>query len=467
MLIKLPGWLKGKKNLEFENASSSQAFNIWRVGVDAVRSDRLVTDTLRREGNQLILGDASIDLGQCGKIAVVGGGKGGAQMATAVEEVLGPQIVKEKVIGWVNVPADCLTETQKIHLHNARPAGINEPTLDGVIGSEKMISLVGQLHQNDLCLTLLTGGGSALMPAPRSPITLEQLLDVTRALMTHGATISELNTVRTCLSQIKGGGLARACRAGTLWSLIISDVVGDSLSIIASGPTVLPHSKESKKNDVIEALKILERIGPFPASNQITEFLQQQTTFEDDLIDSPETIINQLIGNNTIALNAAAQHASRLGFKVISLGSKHQGEASEEGRRFAMRCRKIQQEREDGDEKFCILSGGEPVVDLGLNSGKGGRNQQFVLAALTELLTDGMQGITILSGGTDGEDGPTDAAGAVADGNVITRARKNKINPQQFLSRHDAYYFFDACGGLLRTGPTHTNVMDIRVAIIE
>ena len=432
-----------------------------------MRADRLVSAALRREENQLILGDASIDLDQCKKIGVVGGGKGVAQMATAVEKLLGPQIVKEKVSGWVNVPADCLTDAQKIHLHAARPAGLNEPTLSGVVGSEKMLALVSELRENDLCLTLLTGGGSALMPAPRPPVTLAALLEVTRLLMNHGATIRELNTVRTCLSRIKGGGLARACGAGTLWSLIVSDVVGDPLSIIASGPTVLPQNKATRKNEAQESLKILERLGPNPALLPIIEFLHRQTTIDDDQSNAPNTIINQIIGNNAMALDAAAQRARQLDYKLISLGSAHQGEASEEGRLFAVRCRKIREETKGTNDRFCVLSGGEPVVDLGPQPGKGGRNQQFVLAALTELSADAMRGVTILSGGTDGEDGPTDAAGAVADSELFKRAQQKKLNPQEFLNRHDAYQFFDACDGLLRTGPTHTNVMDIRVAIIE
>ena len=155
-----------------------------------MRADRLGADALQCEGIRLSLGDAAIDIGHCRKIVVVGGGKGAVQMAAAVEQVLGPQIVAEKVSGWVNVPADCMGKTQKIHLHAARPAGVNEPTPAGVVGSEKILDLVSDLQEDDLCLTLLTGGGSALLPAPRSPITLEDLLEVTRLLMNHGATVS-------------------------------------------------------------------------------------------------------------------------------------------------------------------------------------------------------------------------------------------------------------------------------------
>jgi len=168
-----------------------------------------------------------------------------------------------------------------------------------------------------------------------------------------------------------------------------------------------------------------------------------------------------------VALRAAANQATQLGYKILSLGSDNQGEASEEGRTFAVRCRTLQQENKGSSKRLCILSGGEPVVDLSPQPGKGGRNQQFVLAALAELFSEGMQGITILSGGTDGEDGPTDASGAVADRTLVEHAQREKINPREFLARHDAYRFFESLGGLLRTGPTHTNVMDVRVALVE
>ena len=453
--------------MKFETAAGSDAKTIWHAGIEAVRADRLVKKALRREGNHLSLGDSSIDLTQCRQIAVVGGGKGAAHMATAVEKVLGPKLVEEKVSGWINVPADCLTDTQKVHLHAARPAGVNEPTAEGVFGSEKMLSLVRELEVTDLCLTLLTGGGSALMPAPRPPITLDELLAVTRLLMQKGVTISELNTVRTALSAIKGGGLAHACGADTLWSLIVSDVVGDPLPIIASGPTVVPENRNSRKNSADEALHILKRVGTDLIPTAVIEFLNQQTTIAENLACPPKSLVHQIIGNNAVALAAAAEKARQMNYQVITLGSDHQGEASEEGRRFVERCRQIRQTKAGTADRYCVLSGGEPVVDLGPNPGKGGRNQQFVLAAIVEMAANGSDGVTILSGGTDGEDGPTDAAGAVADATLLARSRLNNLDPDKFLQRHDAYSFFDACDGLLRTGPTQTNVMDLRVAVVE
>jgi len=453
--------------LKSERFAASDANAIWQAGIEAVRADRLVKKSLRREGNHLSLGDCSIDLKPCKRIAVVGGGKGAAHMATAIESVLGKKIVDEKVSGWVNVPADCLTATQKVQLHAARPGGVNEPTDEGVFGSKKMLALVHELEPADICLTVLTGGGSALMPAPRPPITLTELLAVTRLLMHRGATINELNMVRTALSEIKGGGLARACGADTLWSLIVSDVVGDPLPVIASGPTIIPESAASILRAALESLNLLERLGTERVPRPVIEFLRQQTTIVDCPAHSPKSIVNQIIGNNAVALAAASEKAKQLKYKVISLGSDHQGEASEEGRKFVERCCQIRQMNPGTTDRYCVLSGGEPVVALGPNPGKGGRNQQFVLAAVVEMAACAAHGLTILSGGTDGEDGPTDAAGAIADTALLARAKHKNLDPAQFLQRHDAYSFFNACNGLLHTGPTHTNVMDLRVAIVE
>ena len=447
--------------MDSEDRLSSHAIQIWQTGVDAVRADRLVENVLQLEGDRLVFDNASIDVTRIGKIAVVGGGKGGARMASAVERVIGPRILAEKVSGWVNVPEGCRGETQQIHLHAARPAGINEPTAAGVVGSEKILQLVGDLHAEDLCLVLISGGGSALLPAPQPPITLEDLLQVTRLLMSHRTTINELHTVRTCLSRIKGGGLVRGCRAGMIWGLIISDVVGDPPAIIASGPTVTTNALAD------EALRILNRIDSAEVPKRVMDFLTEKA----NLIQQPpacaKNVVNRIIGNNATAVTAAIGEAKRLGYEILSLGSDNQGEASEEGSQFALRCQSLQRERREQSTPLCILSGGEPVVDLSSQPGKGGRNQQFVLAALNRLFSTGMQGITILSGGTDGEDGPTDAAGAVANASLIRKAQTKKMNPQDFLNRYDAYRFFEPLEGLLFTGPTHTNVMDIRVAIVE
>ena len=217
----------------------TDAERIWRAGVAAVQPARLIREHVRVDGDVLHVGDEAIDLRHVGRIAIVGAGKAAGAMAVALEDVLGPRLLADKnVTGWVNVPDDCVVPTARVHLHAGRPAGVNEPRPEGVEGTRRILELVGSLGPADLCICVLAGGGSALLPAPVPEISLDDKIRVTRLLSAAGANIEQLNTVRRQLSLIKGGGLARACRAGRLITLIISDVLGDPLDAIASGPTV-------------------------------------------------------------------------------------------------------------------------------------------------------------------------------------------------------------------------------------
>lgn len=439
------------------------ARSIWQAGVDAVRSGRLVRNVFRCDGDELTICGHSFQVSALGRIVVVGAGKAGAGMAAAVEEALGEEVVEKKVSGWVNVPADCLFPLTKIRLHAARPAGVNEPTLDGVNGSEKILSMVGELTSHDLCLVLISGGGSALLPAPKPPLTLEDKHAVTRFLMHCGATIQELNAVRKRLSRIKAGGLARTSRAGQLVALILSDIVGDPLDMIASGPTYPDPTTDE------EALAVLKKFNATPPEvpQRVFEILEGAAQRGEPKIPFPDNVANSIIGSNETALNAAAQEAARRGYQVRSLGSKNCGEVNVEGRMLADQCRTLRDDPRAG-RPICVLSGGEPTVCLSRTDKprRGGRNQQLVLAALDQLKDDGMHGIVLLSGGTDGEDGPTDAAGAWADAELLRVARQKNADMSPYLDINDSYSFFDRVGGLLKTGPTHTNVMDLRVALI-
>jgi hydroxypyruvate reductase len=443
----------------------ADALAIWQAGVDRVRSERLMRDAVQCPGEALVIRGEEFPLGGPGRIAVVGAGKAGAGMAAALEEILGSEITDRKVIGWINVPADCVRPLRKIHLHAARPAGVNEPEAAGVAGALRVIEIVSNLGPDDLCLVLLSGGGSALLPAPIPEISLADKQAVTRFLMQSGATIGELNAVRKQLSQIKGGGLARRIRAGTARTLIISDVIGDPLEVIASGPTVADPGTPA------EALAILKRFDPAGTSvpPPVYTALEQAATSKTEPAPLPGNLRNYVIGNNAIALSAAAARASALGYCVQSLGSNNQGDANDAGRRLAELCLELRDKPAAARQPICVLSGGEPVVRLTRTGtpGKGGRNQQLALAALMRLWDDGMPDLAILSGGTDGEDGPTDAAGACGDAQVIDQARRLGLAPASFLERNDAYHFFEQAGGLVRTGPTHTNVMDLRVALVR
>ena len=439
------------------------ALDIWQAGLAAVRSDVLVRENVHVTNGQLQIGDASIDLDQIRHIEVVGAGKAGAGMSAGLEAALGEPLMAQKHLsGWVHVPADCVRPLTRIHLHAARPASVNEPTQAGVDGAEEILRRVAALETEDLCIALISGGGSALLPCPAEGITLADKLAVTRFLSAEGAPIDELNTVRKQLSRIKGGGLARACGAGRLITLVISDVLGDPLDLIASGPTVPDRSTPH------EALAILERYGARKAGISTRVF---------DLLTSREArspapircqVSNLVIGSNRVAVEAAAQRAAELGYAVTSeSATASEGPAEGVGVRLAEAAIKMLGQ----SRPQCLVSGGEPTVKLvdAAKRGLGGRNQQLVLTAVVELQrrqgNDAGRGLVILSAGTDGEDGPTDAAGAIADEQVIAAARRLQRDPSDYLATNDAYHWFEPTGGLIKTGPTDTNVCDVRVVV--
>jgi hydroxypyruvate reductase len=452
----------------------SDALAIWQAAIDAVRSDRLVTNAVRVEGDWLLFdgsssqhsADCRVHLPSIHRIAVVGAGKAGAGMAAGLETALGPKLIAEKHLrGWLNVPADCVRELQAIHLHAARPAGINEPTPEGVTGAQQILKIVSELQPSDLCICLLSGGGSALLPAPIEGVSLAEKQALTRELSAAGANIAELNTVRKQLSRLKGGGLARACRAGQLITLIISDVLGDPLDVIASGPTV-PNTTTAA-----DALAILDRYSALtPALKTI---LNTQTTHHSPLTTHSQST-NLLIGNNALAVTAAGEEAQRRGYSPRLIPAQTlEGPAEDVGREHVQALLKMQ----SASGPNCLITGGEPTVKLAPPEirGKGGRNQQLVLAALAELMLKNPQSaignpqsaipFCLLSGGTDGEDGPTDAAGAFIDQQILALAEQRRLNPSDYLRRSDAYTFFQRVGALIKTGPTHTNVCDVRVVL--
>jgi hydroxypyruvate reductase len=436
------------------------ALDIWHAGLAAVDSERLVAAALRVEGDELIVGPLRLRLDRLGRILVVGAGKAGAGMAAAVEAALGPRMEQHRLAGLVSVPADCLRPLRRITLSAARPAGCNEPTPEGVAAAEAILRAVAALRAEDLCLCLISGGGSALLPAPEG-ITLEDKLALTRHLSAAGADIVELNTVRKQLSRIKGGGLARACRAGRLVALIISDVAGDPLELIASGPTVPDDASTPQA-----ALAVLEKF-PAPAAAffpRVVQYLRQK----DAAARPPQPgcqVTNLVIGNNATAVEAAGARAQSLGYCHVMLCARGpEGTAEEVGRHLADMA--LQMRARPGPN--CLISGGEPAVRLVEPSrrGRGGRNQQLVLAALVRLAAAGAERLALLSGGTDGEDGPTDAAGALLDAAVLAAARRSGLDGADFLARNDAYRFFAPLDALIKTGPTHTNVGDLRVVVV-
>ncbi len=441
-----------------------QALRIWRAGVAAVDTGTLVRKAVRVEGDKLLVGHLEFSLPAIERIAVVGAGKAAGAMAEALESVLGPEILEAKrVHGWVNVPETLAKPLRAIHLHPARPLGVNEPTEAAVRGTQKIVELVRSLESRDLCFCLITGGASALLPLPVPPLTLAEKVAVTRALSAAGANIDQLNTVRKHLSLVKGGRLAAACNAGTLVTLIVSDVLGDRLDVIGSGPTVRDTTSAE------DALAVLRELGLTPP--EIPEVVFRVLEAERH-IPPPKwqcRVENIIIGNLDTAAEAAAEEAKKLGYEVRTEVAGEPEPTAEE-----VAARLVQQllAMKGLSRPQCLVSGGEPVVRLveASRRGRGGRNQQLVLAALDILLQvppdQRAKGkFAFLSGGTDGEDGPTDAAGAWINDDIVSAVRESGMQPADFLRRNDAYTFFEEWGTLIKTGPTHTNVGDLRIIL--
>ena len=438
------------------------ALAIWQAGVDAVLADRLIEREVHVEGRWLVAGDRQFDLDSIGKIAVVGAGKAGSAMVQGLEHAIGTRVLAEKhVEGWVNVPAGTVGPTEAIHLHSSRPPGVNEPRAEGVEGSRQILRLASSLGANDLCICLLSGGGSALLPAPAAGVSLNQKIAITRLLSASGATIDQLNAVRRQLSEIKGGGLARACTSGTLLTLAISDVLGDPLETIASGPTYPCKAGPAEALDVLAELNLLEHSD----AADIVAFLQKRIAMPPVAGNTTLAKLDHVIlANNATAVDEAGIEAERRGYNHAMLSAtSSEGSAEDVGRHLASMALSMR----DKEGPNCLITGGEPTVSLAPpeRRGKGGRNQQLVLAALEQL--GDCQDIALLSGGTDGEDGPTDAAGAVVDEQVVEAAHQASLDAGDFLDRNDAYRFFEPLDALIKTGPTGTNVCDLRVVVVD
>lgn len=431
-----------------ERRLRDDALAIWKAGVEAVEAGRLTVQALLDQRPVFAA------LGS-GRVAVVGAGKATTAMARAAEAFLGDRIVD----GWVNVPDATVEKLSRIHVHGARKLPDNRPTAEGVEGSKRILEIARSLGEHDLLIVLISGGGSALLPLPVEGVTLEDKLRVTKLLQERGATINEMNCVRKHLSQIKGGRLAQATKARVI-TLIVSDVIGDPLDVIASGPTAADTTTFKRALAVIDGHGLRDRVP-----SAVLRHLEagRRGALAETPAHPSDRVTNVVVGNNDSARRPAAERARKLGYQTIDLGLV-EGDTQSAARRTAAA---ILETHGKLSARTCCISGGETTVNLGDAPGKGGRNQEFALAVLDALGPDGLAGVCFLAGGTDGEDGPTDAAGGFVDEDLARAAIAKGLDPAAFLRRHDAYNFFDPLGGLIRTGPTNTNVMDLRVVLID
>ncbi|MEW5806722.1 MAG: glycerate kinase [Acidobacteriota bacterium] len=434
---------------------------IFRAALKAADPYEAVKGELCRDGSQLTVGNRRYDLRKFRNIFVLGAGKGSGRMAQAIEDVLGHRLLSRVTEGLIVVKYGCSAPLKKIKIHEA---GHPIPDRQGLIASKKILELLSRTSEEDLVITLISGGGSALLPAPREGIKLRDKQKLTDILLKCGASIREINTVRKHLSMLKGGQLAMRAYPSVMISLILSDIVGDPIDSIASGPTA-PDRTTFK--DCMEILKRYRIERKTPAS--ILRFLEkgmsgqiEETPEEDD----PAFLKTQnlIVGNNLKSARAARQKAKEFGYNALILSTMLEGEAREAARVHASMLKEVLKSGNPVRSPACIISGGETTVTV-RGKGLGGRNQEFVLASAIEI--DGLKNAVVLSAGTDGTDGPTDAAGAIADGFTVSRACGLKMDPRKYLDSNDSYHFFKELGDLIVTGPTGTNVMDIRIMLID
>ncbi len=378
-------------------------------------------------------------------------------MAAAVEQVFGDRISKGLLVVKYG-------HTYPVERTTIMEAGHPVPDKNGLKASLRILDLVREASERDLVICLLSGGGSALLPCPAPPLILEEKQETTRLLLASGASIDEVNTVRKHLSLIKGGGLAKAVYPARLFTLVLSDVVGDPLDVIASGPTV-PDS-----STFTEALEVLNRYGireKIPGNVMDRLLAGANGSIPETPKEGSEEFSrtsNLIIGNNDMALAESYKKAASLGYNTSILPYPVVGEARDAAIDHVDKIRDIRSAGYPLYPPACLISGGETTVTV-RGGGRGGRNQEFALAAVPGL--DGMEGVVILSAGTDGTDGPTDAAGAIVDGHTAGRARELGLDPDKYLANNDAYGFFSATGDLFITGPTLTNVMDLQIALVS
>ena len=432
------------------------AIAIFNAGVEAVAPETAIARFCSREGRSLIIGTHTFDLDAYDQIYVVGAGKATAPMAAAMEDLMGDDLTS----GVITVKYDHIVPLRKVRIVEA---GHPVPDTNGETGSDQILELAQKAGERDLFVCLISGGGSALLPKPVKGVSLDDKQAMTRTLLACGATIHEINTLRKHLSAIKGGQLALAASPATVVTLILSDVVGDDLDVIASGPTVPDNSTFSDCIDIMEKYAIADQL---PAT--ITAYFSQG--YAGQVRETPKTddpafakTFNLIIGSNFDALMAAQTEAVRRGYTTYVLSSMIEGETSEVARVHTAIAREIIKTGYPVPAPVCILSGGETTVTL-KGSGLGGRNQHFALCAAADIAGSDM--VLILSGGTDGNDGPTDAAGALVDNTTMQRAASQGLDWARYLANNDAYHFFKPLGDLLTTGPTNTNVMDLRIVLV-
>jgi len=447
-----------KKNIE---QLKDDAKEIFLHSLKPVNPYEAVKRFVNIEGDKLYLGTSdnsveSINLKDFDRIFIVGGGKASSPMARAIEEIFGDRVTR----GLVNVKFGFTEDLRFTELIEAEHP---VPGEQGVKGTEMILDILEKAGERDLIFSVISGGGSALLPSPAGNVTLSEKQTVTQKLLECGAVIDEINAVRKHISSSKGGQMARAAYPATTVNLMLSDVVGDKQDVIASGP----FTPDGSTYGDVQA--IFEKYGLKDLPPDIVSHIQagvhgkiEETPKAEDPIF--EKVHNIIVGSNILACESAEKKARELGYNTLILSSMIEGETRDVAMVHAGIAKELISSGRPVPTPACIISGGETTVTI-KGKGLGGRNQEFCLAAAIDI-KDLPERVVILSGGTDGNDGPTDAAGAIVDPTTISRGTAAGADAIAFLGQNDSYHFFEKINDLLITGPTNTNVMDLRIVLV-
>ncbi len=440
----------------------SEAIQCFKESLKPVNPYEAVKRFIRLEGSALNIGSkekpvAMLNIDDYKKIFLVGGGKATAPMARAMEDLLGNRITKGLVVVKYGF-TDELSYTETVEADHPLPDA------NGVSGTKKILELIESAGKKDLVFSLISGGGSALLPQPAGNIKLEEKQAMTQKLLKCGASIDEINCIRKHISSTKGGQMARAAFPATTINLMLSDVVGDRMDVIASGPFV-PDMSSFK-----EAWGIIEKYNLDNIPESVRAHLK--SGLDGKIEDTPkegdpvfDKVYNLIIGSNILALEAAEKEAQKLGYKTLILSSMIEGETKDIAGAHAAIAGEIVKTGRPLSPPCCIISGGETTVTI-KGKGMGGRNQEFCLVAAMGI-SDMPGRVVVLSGGTDGNDGPTDAAGGIVDPLTIKRGGAAGISAAEYFNNNDSYNYLKQTGDLLVTGPTKTNVMDVRIILVR
>ena len=429
---------------------SRHALRIFHAALKAADPSEAVLRHVQLAHNVFIAGRKRYRLDSYRHVYVIGAGKASAQMARPIERLLGKRING----GLINVKYGDASLLRRIELNEC---GHPVPDQNGELGAQRIAQIARQAGPDDLLVCLISGGASALLPLPAAPVTLEEKQQTTRLLLHCGANIHELNCVRKHISAVKGGQLAQLAFPATVLALILSDVIGDDLDVIGSGPTVPDRSTFA------EARAILAKYG---IAGKVPESVRARLSGGAGETPKPgarifEKVQNLIVGSNRLAVDAAAAQARALGYHTLVLSTFIEGETRDVARVHAAIAKEIRATGRPVRPPACVISGGETTVTV-RGDGLGGRNQEFALAAALEIA--GLKNVVMLSAGTDGTDGPTDAAGAIADGSTIARSG---LDAADCLANNDSYHFFENLDDLIKTGPTGTNVADVRILLLR